>query len=122
MLRIIKYNGTLKNNRRKNKAMRLKIFKHSIELMHDDLVYAYKYYKKDGVNYKIEYRYKYGTCFVPNTYPAGEPHYDADIYVWEKLNDNTMILINDIPIEGTYVPQGCWEDVPSIWVKKALNL
>jgi hypothetical protein len=66
-----------------------------------------------GTNYTVKYEYG-GFCSVPATYPPGAPHYGAVVSVWRGGRQvGTNIL-------GTYVPGGCFEDVPSEWVAKAL--
>jgi hypothetical protein len=69
----------------------------------------------EGHEYRVEYTFNQSFSSVPATIPPGQPHYSARITVYrdgQKVNKN--------PILGTYVPQGCFEDVPVEWVKRAL--
>lgn len=68
----------------------------------------------DGHEYRVEYTWNPTYSTVPAVQGA-QAHYSARITVY--LDGKP---INKNPILGTYVPGGCFEDVPAEWVAKAL--
>lgn len=76
-------------------------------------------YTDESGSYVVEYVYG-GVSWIPATYPAGAPHYEAMITVY-KVEDGgaTLRRIGD-PFPGTYV-ENCYEDQPADVVKKALQ-
>jgi hypothetical protein len=58
------------------------------------------------------------SVFVPATYPAGQPHYDAKITVYRK-DGNSLIAVGD-SFDGKWTPDGCFEDDPKTLTEAAL--
>lgn len=76
------------------------------------------YFDSTGV-YQIVYLFSGDVSFVPATNPPGKNHYSAIIKVYEITEADTVQIGESII--GTYVPGGCFEDIPSDWVSKAKN-
>lgn len=86
---------------------------------------AYKTHKDSTGTYQI--KYEYNSCWFsqPATYPPGEPHYSATITVYKvdsTKKDTTITILVGKPFGGTYVKQGCFEDVPEYNVNQAKKL
>ena len=72
-----------------------------------------------GNFYSVKYIYdSSGPYFVPATFPAGEPHYPAKVIVYDLSHNGEVEIWCG---EGIYVKNGCFEDVPENYVKKALK-
>lgn len=73
------------------------------------------------IRYKIDVTHWFESlvAYFPEP-PQGNPrHYDAEITVYRQT-PTTSIKVNSLPIHGTYVKEGCFEDVPARWVSMAL--
>ena len=77
-----------------------------------------KYYSDATGDYQIFYDVDRSSCLVPATNPPGQPHHDAYITVYALLKNGKKYMVG-APMKGTYVPNGCFEDVPENWVKAA---
>jgi len=73
----------------------------------------------DGVNYRVDYYYDCYDYYVPAR--STEAHFKSLIYVY-RINKLELIRVNRKPISGLYVKYGCYEDVPSRWVRKAIKM
>jgi hypothetical protein len=78
---------------------------------------ARKIYKDSTGEYKILYVYDSRIYMEPATWPPGDPHYNATITVFKK--DYKKWIQLGPSFEGTYVKNGCFEDVPADQVAKA---
>ncbi len=72
----------------------------------------------DKAIYVVEYTYNPIYFSVPNTYPAGDPHYHAKIKV-TKFDGDGFKPVGQ-PFFGEYIEKGCFEDVPEKLVAQAL--
>lgn len=68
-----------------------------------DQHHAERVYQRGGTNYIAKFEYG-DSCFIPLTYPSGQPHYDAWAELWAG---NRLIGTN---IACAYTPNGCFED------------
>lgn len=68
-----------------------------------DQRHAERVYQRGGTNYIAKFEYG-DSCFIPLTYPSGQPHYDARAELWAG---NRLIGTN---IACQYTEQGCFED------------
>lgn len=81
---------------------------------------AYKFHQDSTGFYIIKYEYDPDFCTIPLTYPAGEPHYFAMITVYQVVGNDTIQIGQ--PFDGTYVKEGCFEDIPEDQVKRAKSI
>lgn len=78
-------------------------------------------YSANGHNYVITFLvHENGLVIVPATYPAGQPHFPADISVSEIIAGKRQQLGKDF--KGLWTPNGCFEDNPKVLVEAALDL
>jgi hypothetical protein len=71
--------------------------------------------------FTINFVYNEARCTIPLTYPAGCPHYDAEVTV-NQIIDGKPILLGK-PFPWTYTKQKCYEGNPATLVRyaKVLN-
>lgn len=86
---------------------------------------VYRYEKFNNTDYKIRYVYNSDYCTIPSTNPPGPSHYDATITVYRKvaLMDHYIENYYQVgdEIQGKYVKEGCFEDIPENYIKTALE-
>lgn len=67
--------------------------------------------------YVIEYSYDTMSASIPAIVGAIKLHYAARITVFVIRDGQKQQL--GLPMDGTYVPGGCFEDIPAEWVRRA---
>lgn len=85
---------------------------------------AYKNYSDSTGKYLIKYNYAAEMAMVPATYPSGESHFFSKIQVYKITECRCFVpkfdtLLIGKEMFGKYVRNGCFEDVPSEWIKIA---
>jgi hypothetical protein len=85
-----------------------------------DTVYRFVDYKNN--HYKIMYEVDethWADMLVIYYDKLNHNHYDAMVSVMKQLKDSTYKLV--FKKQGTYVPAGCYEDIPLNYVKWSLG-
>lgn len=70
--------------------------------------------------YIIHFEYDASFCTIPDTYPSGQPHYQAMITVYQII-DGAKVVIGE-SFGGQYTEKGCFEDDPTYLVATAKKL
>jgi hypothetical protein len=80
---------------------------------------AQRTYQEAGHFYVIDFDYSTDYATIPLTNPPGQPHYNAEITVYEIVDGNKKQLAI---FGGQYTANGCFEDDPKYLVDKAKQI